>query len=177
MKDLILIPIMLATFAFGYYVVAKFGDFIEENQRLIAEGNRDSRCHIRIAAENPLMLDSVASALESCSEAEPHIEFFLSCGRSKHLLNKLLNEQIHILLLPEKGSEPLAPQYAFTLIPCEKTELYITSLRLSVENLEEEKWIRVVWKKGLKSKNRDRVIAALEMEHYRLKCGYADYLD
>lgn len=164
MKDLLFIPIILATFAFGYYVVAKFGDFIEENQRLIAEGNRNGRCHIRIAAENPLLLDSVAAALENCSEAEPHIEFFLSFGRNKHLLNKLLNEQIDILLLAEESSEPLEPQYAFTLISCEKPALYTISLGLSVENLDEEKWMRVVWKKDLKSKNRDRVIAVLEME-------------
>ena len=43
MKDLFLILILLATFAFGYYVVVRFGDFIEENQRLIAEGNRNTR--------------------------------------------------------------------------------------------------------------------------------------
>lgn len=41
MKDLFLIPILLVTFVFGYYVVAKFGDFIDENQRRIAEGNRN----------------------------------------------------------------------------------------------------------------------------------------
>ena len=156
MKDLFLIPIMLATFVFGYYVVAKFGDFIEENQRLIAKENRDGRCHIHIASENPILLDSISSALESCSEATPHIEFFLSCGKRKHLLDKLLNERID---------------------PCEEQEHYITSLGLPVENTDKEKWIRVVWKKSLKSQNRDRVIATLEMEQYRLKCGYADYLE
>ena len=177
MKDLFLIPIMLATFAFGYYVVAKFGDFIEENQRLIAEGNRDGRCHIHIASENPILLDSISSALESCSEATPHIEFFLSCGKRKHLLDKLLNERIDILILSDECPKQLEPEYASTLIPCEEQEQYITSLGLPAENTDKEKWIRVVWKKSLKSQNRDRVIAALEMEHYRLKCGYADYLE
>lgn len=177
MKDLFLIPILLATFAFGYYVVAKFGDFIDENQRRIAEGNRNGQCQIRIAAENPVLLDSIAPALESCSESAPYIAFFLSCGQTKHLLDKLLNEQIDILLMPEDSSEPLAPQYASALIPYEKAAVYTTSLGLPVENTDEEKQIRVVWKKTLKSKNRDRVIAALEMEHYRLKCGYADYLE
>ncbi len=177
MKDLFLILILLATFAFGYYVVAKFEDFIDENQRRVADGNRNGRCHIHIASENPILFNSVASALENCSEAAPYIEFFLSCGKRKYLLDKLLNEKIDILLLSEECSEQLEPQYASALIPCEEKEGYTTSLGLSVENLDKEKWIRVVWKKSLKSKNRDRVIAALEMEHYRLKCGYADYLD
>lgn len=177
MKDLLLIPIMFAAFAFGYYIVVQFGDFIEENQRLITEGNRNGQCQIRIAAENPMLLDSIAPALESCSESAPYIAFFLSCGQTKHLRDKLLDERIDILLMPEDSSEPLEPQYASTLIPYEKTQIYTTSLGLPVEISEEEKRIRVVWKKTLKSKNRDRVIAALEMGHYSLKCGYADYLD
>ena len=177
MKDLYLIPILLATFAFGYYVVAKFGDFIDENQRRIAEGTRNGRCHIHIASENPVLLDSIAPALESCSESAPYIAFFLSCGQTKHLLDKLLNEQIDILLMRGESSEPLEPPYASALIPYEKAAVYTTSLGLPVENMDEEKQIRVVWKKTLKSKNRDRVIAALEMEHYRLECGYADYPD
>ena len=81
MKDLFLILIMLATFAFGYYVVAKFEDFVDENQRRVADGNRNGRCHIHIASENPILFNSVASALENCSEAAPYIEFFLSCGK------------------------------------------------------------------------------------------------
>lgn len=177
MKDLFLIPILLATFAFGYYFVAKFGDFIEENQRLIAEGNRKGQCQIRIAAENPRFLDSIVPALESCSESAPHIEVFLSSGRISRLLDKLMSERIDILLMPEVCTEPLDHQYASVLIPCEKTKMIRTTLGQTVENPDEEKWIRVVWKKTRQSKNRDRVIFALEMEHCRLKCGYADYLD
>lgn len=106
----------------------------------------------------------------------PILSFFLSCGKRKHLLDKLLNERIDILILSDECPKQLEPEYASTLIPCEEQEQYITSLGLPAENTDKEKWIRVVWKKSLKSQNRDRVIAALEMEHYRLKCGYADYL-
>lgn len=90
MKDLFLILILLATFAFGYYVAVRFGDFIEENQRLIAEGNRNSQCKIHIAAENPMLLNSIASAFESYSESAPHVEFFLSSGQINRLLDKLI---------------------------------------------------------------------------------------
>ena len=40
MKDLFLIPIMLAVFVFGYFVMAKIDSFIEENRRLIHAENR-----------------------------------------------------------------------------------------------------------------------------------------
>lgn len=138
MKDLFLILILLATFAFGYYVVVRFGDFIEENQRLIAEGNRNSQCKICIAAENPMLLNSIASALESCSESAPHIEFFLSSGQINRLLDKLINERIDILLLPDDCTEPLGQQYASVRIPYEKTKMLVTTLGLTVENLDEE---------------------------------------
>lgn len=177
MKDLFLILIVLMTFAFGYYGMIKFGDFIEENQRLIAKGNRSGQCHVRISAENPMLLSSIAPALESCSESAPYIEFFLSSGRIPRLLDKLKNERIDILLLMASSAESLDQQYASVLIPYEKTKMLTTTPGLPVENPDEDKWIRVVWKKSLKSKNRDRVIAALEIEHCRLKCGYADYLE
>ena len=63
-KDLFLIPIMLAVFVFGYFVMAKIDSFIEENRRLIHAENRQNRAHIRIAAESPTLLDSIAVQLE-----------------------------------------------------------------------------------------------------------------
>ena len=138
MKDLFLILILLATFAFGYYVVVRFGDFIEENQRLIAEGNRNSQCKIHIAAETLMLLNSIASALESYSESAPHVEFFLSSGQINHLLDKLINERIDILLLADDSTEPLGKQYASVRIPYEKTKMLVTTLGLTVENPDEE---------------------------------------
>ena len=78
MKDLFLIPIMLAVFVFGYFVMAKIDSFIEENRRLIHAENRQNRAHIRIAAESPMLLDSIEVQLTSYSRANPFVEFFLS---------------------------------------------------------------------------------------------------
>ncbi len=174
MKDLFLIPIMLAGLAFGSYIMTRVDRFIAENQRLIAEERRNGRCPIRIAAESPMLLDSIAAALERCSEADPHIAFFLSSGRASRLLEKLMAEQIDILLLTEEHAEQLDRQYASVLISYQKTELFTSSLSLPVENLDEEARIGVVWKKGLQSRNRDRVIFALENANGGFHCKYAD---
>ena len=86
MKDLFLISIMLAVFVFGYFVMAKIDSFIEENRRLIHAENRQNRAHIRIAAESPMLLDSIAVQLTSYSRADPFVEFFLSSGKAERIL-------------------------------------------------------------------------------------------
>lgn len=177
MKDLVLILIVLAMFVFGYFVMVKVDFFIEENQRLIKNENRNGKSKVRIAAENPMLLDSVASALECCSNAETHIAFFLSSGKKTRLLEKLRSDQIDIVLVVEDCTQQLGKEYAFLRIPYEKTEASISCLGLPVEDLDEGSWIQVIWNKKTKSKDRDRVIYALENEHCRLKCSYADYMD
>ena len=88
MKDLFLIPIMLAVFVFGYFVMAKIDSFIEENRRLIHAENRQNRAHIRIAAESPMLLDSISVQLTSYSRANPFVEFFSEFGKSRAHLAK-----------------------------------------------------------------------------------------
>lgn len=177
MKDLLLIPVMLAIFAFGYYTMAKVDRFIDENQRMIAAENRSGQSKVRIAAESPTLLHSVASALERCSNADPHIAFFLSSGAAGRILEKLTEERVDIVLLSDESAKQLDGQYASLLIPGEAAREPVSILGLPVENLDETARIHVVWNKALKSRDRDRVLFALEHEHCSLKCGYADYLD
>ena len=80
-----------------------------------------------------MLLNSIASALESYSESAPHVEFFLSSGQINHLLDKLINERIDILLLADDSTEPLGKQYASVRIPYEKTKMLVTTLGLTVE--------------------------------------------
>lgn len=176
MKDLFLILIVLAGFAFGYYIMTKVDRFIEENQRLILDESRNGQRKVRIGAESPMLLDSVTSALDSCSNADVRIAFFLSSGKKTRLLEKLRAEQIDIVLVAEDRTEQLGREYASLRIPHERNATSVTFLGLPVEDLNEDSWIQVVWNKRTKSKDRDRVIFALENEHCRLKCGYADYL-
>lgn len=177
MKDLILILVMAAVFAFGYYIMTRVDRFTEENQRMISHANRQGQCPVRIAAEHPMLLGSVTSALENCSRADPHIAFFLSSGRAAHLLEKLLDEQIDIVLLSDTSSDLLSASCTSLLLPRENKAAAVSILGLPVEPLEDDARVRVVWKKQRRAKDRDRVIFAMENEYCSLKCGYADYLD
>lgn len=177
MKDLLLIPIMLAVFVFGYFVMAKVDSFIEENRRLIHTENRQNRAHIRIAAESPMLLDSIAAQLEAYSRANPFVEFFLSSGKAERILQKLIDGTLDIAILTEENMISLDESCAMIRIPCRTGEVVSTALGLSVESVDEEKWAFVVWNKSIQSKARDRVLFAIEAEYCSLKCGYADYLE
>lgn len=177
MKDLFLIPVLLGIFAFGYYVVVRVDRYIAENQRRIAAENRSGQTPVHIAAESPALLASAAPALKHCSDADPHLAFFLSSGHAERLLEKLLEERIDIVLLTDETAKGLGGDFASLCVPCEQTNAPVNRCAPSAGAPEESVRFRVVWKKSAKSKDRDRVLFALENEHCRLECGYADEPD
>lgn len=170
MKDLFLIPLLLAVFAFGYYIMRRVDRFVAENRRLIAEENRSGASRLRIAAENPALLDAVSDTLESCSAVGGRSAFFLSTGKKQRLLEKLLEEQVDLVLLNDGEDRPEDAQLVVLPVPCREDDA-------AGGDRAEQTVIRVVWNKEVRSKGRDRVIFALENGHYSLKRGYADYLE
>lgn len=177
MKDLLLIFIMLAVFAFGYFVMVKVDSFIEENCSLIHAESRENRTHIRIAAESPMLLDSIAAHLEEYSNANPFVETFLSAGKAERILQRLIDGTVDIAILTEENTLSLDPSCTMIRIPYRTGEIVSTAFGLPVENIDEEKWVFVVWNKQIQSKARDRVLFAIEAEFCSLNCGYADYLE
>ncbi len=177
MKELLLIPIMMAVFAFGYFVTVKVDAFIEENRRLIEQENRKNHSQIRIAAESAVLLDSVAAQLEACSAANPYLEFFLSTGKAERILQRVLDGTMDIALMTEEKADNIGDSYGTLRIPCHTGIVIFPMLGLPVENLDEENRICIVWNKAVQSKSRDSVLSAIEAEYCTLKCGYADYLD
>lgn len=177
MKDLLLIPIMLAVFVFGYFVMVKVDHFIEENRRLINAENRQNRTHIRIAAESPILLDSIAAQLEAYSNANPFVEFFLNTGKAERILQRLIDGALDIAILTEENTHSLNDFCAMIRIPCKTGDVVSTALGLPVQSIDEDKWAFVVWNKSIQSKARDRVLFAIEAEYGSLNCGYADYLE
>lgn len=162
MKDLFLIPVMLAIFVSGYYAVKRAAGFLEENERLIAAENRQNRYQLRIAAESPMLLDSLLGALTTCCGVEPRTELFLSSGKAKRLLQKLRGGMIDIVLLSEINGEDLGRECQTVRIPYQTARIVTAAIGLPVENLDETEWVYVVWSGEIPSERRDKVIAALK---------------
>ncbi len=165
MKEILLIPIMIAVLAFGYFVMVKIDSFIEENRRLIQQENRKNHSQIRIAAESAVLLDSVAPQLESCSAANPYLEFFLSTGKADRILQRILDGTIDIALMTEEKADRIGDTYGTLQIPCHTGIVISPMLGLPVENLDEENRICIVWNKAVQSKSRDRILFAIEAEY------------
>lgn len=177
MKDLLLIPIMLALFAFGYVFVMALERFMKKARRPIAANRRAYRGKVRIAGENQMLLDAVASVMERCTAEHPGMTISANCGNASHILKKVLKDKVDIALLTEGSAAQLGAGYDSVRIPYERRTIPASVLELPVDALCREAWIYVVWRKKRKSAVRDCVIAALETEHCSMKCGYADYLD
>lgn len=162
MQDLFLIPMMLAIVVFGYFVVKKVDRMIAENQQVITTEKRRGQCKVRIAAETPFLLDAITATLEQCSNAAPHLQFFLSSGRASRLLEKLSAEQIDILLLSESDCPQANGPYQYLALPWTGGAPAVQLHGIPVEPSQEHPSVWLVWNKRQKSKDRDRVIFALE---------------
>lgn len=132
MKDWLLLPVMAAVFALGYYLIRRLDLFIEDNQRQITVNERSSRRPIRIGAETPGLLDDISAVVAACSDTIPYLELFLSCGRRKRLFEKLADGSLDLILL--RGEEERKGMGSMVL----------------------------VWDKEKVSKDRDRVIFMIE---------------
>lgn len=151
MRELLLIPVMIAMFAFGYFIIKKFNRFIDENQYRIETEKRKRKNKIRIAAENQSILESARPMLDSYYAADPWVDFFIKSGSSGRILEELSEEKIDIVLLSEEHFGNPDGRFSLIEIPLSDCD----------ENLKKKAHIFAVWKREVKSINRDRVIFAL----------------
>ncbi|MGM9627032.1 MAG: hypothetical protein ACI3V4_02940 [Faecousia sp.] len=161
MQDMIIISTTAAVFLFGFFMIKRFDAFMAENQRAIEEENRKNKSLIRIAAENPMLVDSMAPAMESCSWNNPYVTFSVSVGRTKHMLHRLQEGTVDLLLLDENTAEALHSPFSCVKIPCHMGHMTAGESGLTVEAIEAYSAIVVLWNQAIPSPARDRVVFAL----------------
>ncbi|MGN1002160.1 MAG: hypothetical protein ACI4PC_05265 [Oscillospiraceae bacterium] len=132
-----------------------------ENQRAIEEENRKNKSLIRIAAESPMLVDSIAPAMESCSWSNPYVTFSVSVGRANHMLHRLREGTVDLLLLAEDTAGELPPEFPSVRIPCHVGQMTAGESGLPIEYMETHTAIVVLWNQAIPSPVRDRVVFTL----------------
>lgn len=161
MQDVIILCTTAAVFLFGFFIVKKFDADMAENQRAIEEENRKNQSLIRIAAETPMLVDSIAPAMESCSWSNPYVTFSVSVGKTKRMLHRLQEGTVDLLLLAEDTAEELHPGFPCVRIPCHMGQMTGGASGLPIESMEPLTTIVVLWNQAIPSPARDRVIFTL----------------
>ena len=171
MKDFILICTTLAMFVFGYYITRKVDTLLEKNTEMIEKEQLNKKHLIKIAAETPMLLNSVAAALEYCVDANSNIEFAVSSGRSGKLLHNLSDGVTDLVLLTEDSAAETNPDFEYIRIPfCQGSEA-AEAFGLKVQNLYEDKTVYVLWNKDISSPLRDWFVLALRNDYCVSRCS------
>ncbi|MBE5972266.1 MAG: hypothetical protein E7246_07110 [Lachnoclostridium sp.] len=164
MKEVILLVVTLAMFAFVYVLIMKKIDpFIKKSRHFTDVPNMESGCTIRIGLESHALRGAIAPALKQCSEMNPFVQCVFSYGKRGRLLKKLTKGSIDIAILYEDNRKEL--------------EKGLAQIRIPYQIGQDMNWCYVAWKKSMSHKDRDRVLFYIENEHCRLKSGYCDYMN
>lgn len=173
MKDILLACATILMFVFGYFLMRQVDRFAAENQRAIAEENRDSACRIRIAAESPALIHAAEPAMQYCAGVHPYIDFSLSSGRAETLLQRLENGTVDLVLLCEDTEARLHPGFSLLRLPCRAGSLTTGETGLPMEDPEEEAEVCILWNRAVSSATRDRVIFVLRNEPCGAGCSHS----
>lgn len=160
MKDFVLLLATMGMFVFGYFIVKKMDQFLEENAVCDCEGQPGCGTLLRIAAESPVLLDSIAPVMEECSGKKYGMEFGVTSANAEKLLQRLGNGAVDFVLLTAESASKAGGKLEAVVLP-KSQERSVQAAGLSVYELEKEKEVYVLWNPSIPSKPRDRMAAIL----------------
>lgn len=176
MKNIILIFVTFASFAFVYIIIKRLNHLLNENRHWISHADTENCSTIRVSAESPDLLASIEPVFASYSANHPRIAIRFGRGTAKQLLEKLDRGNIHIALLSEEHEKYLTSESYFH-IHVRPAPNFSNKTVLEDRETAGKHCVCVVWNKTVPSKERDRLLFVLENEQCHSTCGYCDYLD
>lgn len=146
MKELLLVCVVVATIMFGYFIMKKLDDFLENNRRLIdAEIAENS---LLIAFDNPMIIDSLMPLLERFSKANPSCQIHFLFGNTEGIYDKLNKNRIDFGFI-EKTASANDDTYNCLIISEKQNSIYSEKTGCIIEPLNpSEIQTAVIWKKA-----------------------------
>lgn len=111
MGDFLLVVLLGAVFAFGWFLVGKVDAFLDEDRQARTGLSGTGGEALRIGFADPLAAYSLSAALEQYSDIYPEVSIRLFQGDGEALLRKMALHKLNIVILPEKVAIPADKDY------------------------------------------------------------------
>ena len=111
MQDVLLLAVVAATFAFGWFLVGKLDRFLESNHHMQELQLSSGENTLRLGVCNPTAADSIANVLAQYSKLYPDTSVCIFYGAEDELLNGLSAGKFDVIFLPENADIPAHMQY------------------------------------------------------------------
>ncbi|MGN0465913.1 MAG: LysR substrate-binding domain-containing protein [Lachnospiraceae bacterium] len=99
MRDFFLLIIVAAEFIFGYFIVRKWGCFLEKNNQVKKLKNKSTKNSLRIGFSNPQIAEEISEVLDKYSRKYPDVSISLFSGTSEELVRELSVQKLDMIFL------------------------------------------------------------------------------
>ena len=146
MKELFLLCIIAAVFAFGYFIMKKLDAFLENNRRFMeAEITENS---LWLAFENLMIIDSLMPLFEKFLKTNPDCQLHFLAGNPKNIYEKMDKNTIDFGFINYTASEN-DDIYNILIISPKQSSIFCENIGYSIEPLNPaEIQTAVLWKKA-----------------------------
>lgn len=133
MQDFLLLMLLPAVFAFGWFLMRKLDMVLEENRKARTDQVKEGRNILRIGFSDPFVADSVFSALEQYFIQYSDVSVRLFYGGVEDLLEKVSVHKLDIIFLPEQADIPLDKSYNREKVALVRTPVMMMYKDLPIE--------------------------------------------
>lgn len=163
MQDILLIVAVAAVFAFGWYLMGKLDAFLDSNRQDEAALLSASENNLRIGFFDPLVADSLSSALEKYSRICPSASVSLFSGTEAELMREFCSHKLDMIFLPENVSIPNKIHSQVDEVSLEHMPVVMQYGGLQIEPITEGRiQQKVVWEKTGTASEANRFIQFLK---------------
>lgn len=149
----------------GFYVMRQIDLLIKKNKILMNSNLHTGEDSIRIAFENPIMVESIILAMEKISQRYKNFCFYLYTGTVSDIMSSIKAESLDMAILMKEPAQGEVIAYKEITVPLVPAKVSIASIALVVEPLnEEESKMSVIWREKESSKVQREFIKYLQSE-------------
>lgn len=147
MKDLFLICAVAAVFVFGYFIMKKLDDFLDNNRRQISE---DIGTHsLRIAFEMPALIASVADLLDRFSRKNQNCELCLFYGSANEIEKRLSENKLDFGFVAADSVCTSGEEIDSIVLPLRQSVIHSETVGLPVMPIgASEITTKIIWKEN-----------------------------